>query len=102
MNPLLICLASALLLGAAPNRESTQDGFVSLFDGKTLKGWKQLGGKAAYRVEDGMIVGTTVLKTPNSFLCTEKNYGNFILELEFKVAQGLHSGIQIRSNSLKE
>jgi hypothetical protein len=72
-----------------------------LFDGKTLTGWKQLGGKAQYRVEDGVIVGSSVLGTPNSFLCTERIYGDFILELEVKVDQGLNSGIQIRSNSLK-
>ncbi|MCF6311931.1 MAG: DUF1080 domain-containing protein [Verrucomicrobiales bacterium] len=75
---------------------------VDLFDGKTLKGWKQRGGKAKYTVEDGVIVGTTVPNTPNSFLSTEKNYGDFILELEFKVDPEMNSGIQIRSNEFKE
>lgn len=79
-----------------------QEGFVDLFDGKSLAGWKQLNGKAAYAVEDGAVVGSTVLKEPNSFLCTEKMYGDFILELEFKVDPKLNSGIQIRSNSLPE
>src|SRR4030042_1674389 len=73
----------------------------NLFDGKTLNGWIQRNGKAKYAVEDGMIVGTTVLNTPNSFLCTEKNYTDFILELEFLVEPGMNSGIQIRSNSFK-
>ena len=73
-----------------------------LFDGKTLAGFKQLGGKAIYKVEDGAIVGVSVLETPNSFLCTEKDYGDFALELEVKVAPCLNSGIQIRSRSLKE
>ena len=76
------------------------DGFVKLFDGKTLNGWIQRGGKAKYHVEDGTIVGTSVPKTPNSFLCTEKDYANFILELEFKVDRGLNSGVQVRSQSL--
>ena len=40
----------------------------ALSDGKTLAGWKQLGGKARYQVEDGTIVGTSVLGKPNSFL----------------------------------
>lgn len=79
-----------------------EDGWVSLFDGKTLDGWKQLGGEAKYSVEDGEIVGTSVPNTSNSFLCTEKSYGNFVLELEFKVHPELNSGIQIRSNSLPE
>lgn len=68
-----------------------------LFDGKTLSGWKQLGGNAEYRVVDSCIVGTTAPDTPNSFLCTEREYGNFILELEFKGDEGLNSGIQFRS-----
>jgi hypothetical protein len=59
--------------------------WTNLFDGKTLKGWKQLNGQAKYEVKNGMIVGTTVANTPNSFLVTEKDYGDFILELDLKV-----------------
>ncbi|MGB8170370.1 MAG: DUF1080 domain-containing protein, partial [Chthoniobacteraceae bacterium] len=59
---------------------------LSLFDGKTLEGWEQHSGKAEYRVEDGVIVGKTVLNTENSFLCTKKKYADFVLEFEFKVA----------------
>lgn len=73
-----------------------------LFDGKTLTGWKQLGGKALYVARDGAIVGTSIRGTPNSFLCTEKTYGDFILEMELKVEPPLNSGVQIRSNSLKQ
>ena len=72
-----------------------------LFDGKTLNGWVQRNGEAKYTVQDGMIVGTTVLNTPNSFLCTEKMYTDFILELEFLVEPGMNSGIQIRSHSFE-
>jgi len=73
----------------------------NLFDGKTLDGWVQRNGQAKYTVQDGMIIGTTVLNTPNSFLCTEKMYTDFILELEFLVEPGMNSGIQIRSNSFE-
>jgi len=73
----------------------------SLFDGQTLNGWVQKNGKAKYTVEDGVIVGTTVLNSANSFLCTEKMYTDFILELEFLVEGGMNSGIQIRSHSYK-
>lgn len=76
--------------------------WVELFDGKTLNGWKQLGGKAEYRVKDGAIVGKTVANTPNSFLTTKQYYSDFIIELEFKVDPKLNSGIQIRSNSFPE
>lgn len=73
-----------------------------LFDGKTLNSWKQLNGKAKFYVQDGMIVGESVPNTPNSFLCTEKIFGNFILELDFKADENLNSGIQIRSRSIPE
>jgi hypothetical protein len=71
--------------------------FTPLFDGKTLDGWEQHSGKAEYRVEDGAIVGKTVAGTGNSFLCTQRTYADFILELEFKVDPSMNSGIQFRS-----
>ncbi|MEL7587131.1 MAG: DUF1080 domain-containing protein [Prolixibacteraceae bacterium] len=73
--------------------------WTNLFNGKDLTGWKQLNGKAKYEVVNGEIVGTTVANTPNSFMTTEKNYGDFILELELLVDSRMNSGIQIRSLS---
>ena len=73
--------------------------WTSLFDGKSFKGWKQLNGQAKYTIENGEIVGTTVANTPNSFMATEKEYGDFILELDLKVDNSMNSGIQIRSLS---
>jgi len=71
--------------------------WVDLFDGKTLNGWSVHSGFAKYLVEDGMIVGTTVEGSPNTFLCTGRAYGDFILELEVKCDPRLNSGVQIRS-----
>lgn len=79
-----------------------QDGWINLFNGKDLTGWKQLNGEAKYEVVDGMIVGTTVLNTPNSFLCTEKNYSDFIFEVDLLVEENMNSGIQFRSESKPE
>lgn len=73
-----------------------------LFNGKNLKGWKKLNGKAEYKVVDGAIVGISKMGTPNTFLTTTKNYGDFILEFDFKVDDGLNSGVQFRSLSLKD
>jgi hypothetical protein len=73
--------------------------WVSLFNGKDLKGWRQLNGKAKYEVEGGVIVGITVAGEPNSFLATEKDYGDFILELELMADSTMNSGIQFRSES---
>ncbi len=73
-----------------------------LFNGKNLKGWTRINGKADYKVVDGTIVGTTKCNTPNTFLATDKNYGDFILEFEFMVDDALNSGVQIRSNRDKK
>ena len=78
-------------------RERQKDEWVSLFDGKTLKGWSVHSGFAKYQVEDGAIVGTTVKGSPNSFLCTDRQYGDFVLEFEVRLDPRLNSGVQIRS-----
>lgn len=74
-------------------------GWQNLFDGKTLTGWKRLGGTAEYKVENGAIVGTTVSGSGNTFLVTEKEYGDFQLELDVMVEspEG-NSGVQVRSH----
>lgn len=94
-------LVLAALCGCAGQNRNTATGPVRtpIFDGHTLNGWVQRGGRATYAVEDGVIVGTTKPNQPNSFLCTEREYENFTLELEFKVDPALNSGIQIRSES---
>ncbi len=76
-----------------------EDGWVSLFDGKSLDGWIQKNGTAKYEVKDGTVHGTTNEGSPNSFLCTKKLYGDFELEFEVKVHDKLNSGVQIRSQT---
>lgn len=76
--------------------------WIQLFNGKDLNGWIQKGGTAKYTIENGTIVGTTVPDSPNSFLCTEKEYGDFILELELMVDTSMNSGIQFRSLSSED
>src|SRR5579862_2284811 len=76
-----------------------QNGLQKLFDGKTLNGWKKVAGTADYKVEDGNIVGTTVVNSGNTFLVTEKEFGDFILELDIKVDDTTsNSGVQLRSH----
>ncbi|WP_167597722.1 DUF1080 domain-containing protein [Leeuwenhoekiella sp. ZYFB001] len=90
-------LASLLITGC--KKESDQEPWQDLFDGTSLNGWEQLNGKAAYRIEGEEIVGTTVANTPNSFLTTTEDYGDFILEFDYKVDPSMNSGVQIRSLS---
>ncbi|MET4137983.1 DUF1080 domain-containing protein [Pedobacter sp. UYP1] len=95
----LLTLAGLLLVSLPATLHAQNQKWQNLFNGKDLTGWKQLNGQAKYEVNNGEIVGTTVSNTPNSFLTTEKNYSDFILELELKVDNSMNSGVQIRSES---
>ncbi len=97
MKKLLLVVLMAGMVCSAQSKEN--DGWVSLFNGRNLKGWTKMNGKAEYKVKDGAIVGISTLNTPNTFLVTKERYGDFILELEYKVEDGLNSGIQFRSQS---
>lgn len=88
-----------LLIAGVQLSFSKEKGWVKLFNGKDLTGWKQLNGEAKYEVKNGEIVGTTVLNTPNSFICTEKMYSDFIFEVDLLVEPNMNSGIQFRSES---
>ncbi|MCK5793789.1 MAG: DUF1080 domain-containing protein, partial [Anaerolineales bacterium] len=96
-----LTLLFVILLTAACTPQDTTP-WIDLFNGESLDGWTRLGGEATYKVENDTIVGTTVLQTPNTFLCTESNYSDFILEYEFKLDADTNSGVQIRSNSYPE
>jgi hypothetical protein len=87
----LFLLVAVIAAGAEPR-------WTKLFDGRSLKGWQVCNGKATYRAEKGVIVGTTVEGSPNSFLCTDREFADFVLELETKTDPLLNSGIQIRSH----
>ena len=94
-----ILVLATLVLSAASALAADNDSkkATSLFNGKNLDGWTQRNGTATYRVEEDAIVGKTNDGSPNSFLCTDKLYGDFVLEFEVKVDRALNSGVQIRS-----
>lgn len=98
----LILLFALFFVLAASCSQKQADEWTDLFNGKDLTGWKQLNGKAMYDVRDGEIIGTTVSNEPNSFLSTEKDYGDFILELELFLDNDMNSGIQFRSLSSED
>mgnify|MGYP003630639955 CR=1 FL=1 len=78
---------------------TAQENWEILFNGKDLSNFTQLNGKAPYKVSNGELIGTSKLGTPNSFMATKKMYGDFILEFEVFVENGLNSGVQFRSLS---
>lgn len=93
----LLFFFSSCLVGAQ------EDGWRSLFDGKSLQGWSIHSGYAKYHVENGAIVGTAVPNSPNTFLCTDEEFADFILEFEvFLDDPELNSGVQFRSQIAPE
>ena len=100
MKRLLLLVACIAMCVSCNSAE--KDGWKSLFNGKNLRGWEKLNGSAEFRVENGELVGVSTMNTPNTFLATKRQYSDFILELEYKVEEGVNSGVQIRSHSNPE
>ena len=78
---------------------SAQDNREVLFNGKDLSNFHQLNGDASYTIKNQELIGTSKLGIPNSFMATKKTYGDFILEFDVFVENGLNSGVQFRSLS---
>jgi hypothetical protein len=96
---------STIVLGAfiatcslGSSQGETENGYTPIFDGKTLNGWSVKGGENKFSVEDGCIVGRGVPSDIgiNTFLVSDKNYGDFDLKVDFKINGG-NSGVQFRS-----
>src|SRR5436853_7611144 len=106
MNKLLLLIFVATLTQSCEHRPSARkEGTVAskttrLFDGKTCKGWVGDTNKT-FRIEQGAIVGGTMnAKIPrNEFLCTDRDYTNFVLRLKFKLLGGpsANAGVQFRT-----
>ena len=95
---LFASLTATILLLSLHNNSAAQDNWISLFDGETLEGWTVHSGHAPYRVEDGAIVGQAIKNSPNTFLCTDREFSDFILEFEVLLEDDeLNSGVQFRS-----
>ena len=78
---------------------SSQQGWEVLFNGKDLKNFEKLNGDAKYEIKNNELIGTSKIGTPNSFMATKNQYGDFILEFDVLVENGLNSGVQFRSLS---
>ncbi|HUR57798.1 MAG TPA: DUF1080 domain-containing protein [Opitutaceae bacterium] len=91
-------LAAAFLLTGVL-AAAAEPKWISLFDGKTLKGWKIVQGGAKFEVRDGTIVGSvTPGETQNTFLATEDDtFTSFIFEAEFRTDANINSGVNFRS-----
>ena len=99
---LALTLCSVCALSAAATAAENETGSKSLFDGKTLSGWR--GDKTLWTVEDGAIVGATDGQIPdNTFLIQDGKYSDFILKIKFRLHNHTgNSGIQYRSEEITE
>ncbi|WP_248722452.1 DUF1080 domain-containing protein [Seonamhaeicola sp. ML3] len=88
-----------LLLSIVSSCKVEKSDFVPLFNGKDLEGWEVKNGTAPFTVEDGVIVGTYVGNTPNTFLCTKESYSDFILTFESYLEDDANSGVMFRAQS---
>lgn len=98
----LFLFASLSILGISCGNKQvsdTVDGWQILFNGTDLTGWSRLNGDAEFVVDNGVIVGTTKPESPNTFLVTDKKYGDFLLEFEVSIDTFINSGVQFRSSS---
>ena len=101
---LLGCAASAAPEKPAPEKSSGEEGYVPIFDGKTLTGWHTnrqkifhgTGGK--WQVEDGAITGEQDPPGNGGMLMTDQDYGDFDLMLELNPLWGIDSGVFLRTN----
>ena len=93
----LFCICSALYFSCSPAEQVQEEEWTSLFDGQSLDGWRTVMGGADFEVEDGIVIGYAKANTPNTFLITEQEYGDFILELDLKIEDlSSNSGIMVR------
>lgn len=81
------------------NLKPSPDGWIDLFDGKSLDGWVHLNGSNTFNVEGGAIVGRTVSGSLNSFLCTTSEWSDFEFEVETTVGPVTNQGIQFRTST---
>ncbi len=104
MQRLKLAVLSALLAGSIAGCATSKcskcsipaGDFTSLFDGQTLNGWTEIkkGGDTSYYVENGCIVAPA---NGASDLYTDKEYSDFVLQLDFKLTPGANNGVGIRA-----
>ena len=100
MKKFLSLITTLLIFSQVSAKHHESDKLKSIFNGKNHDGWSQKNGSAIYRVENGAIVGKTNEGSPNSFLCSNKLYGDFELQFEVNLINNeLNSGVQIRSQT---
>jgi len=95
---LVLPLAAGPLAGAEEKPAAEKEGFKPLFNGKNLDGWTT---KGNWFVKDGILrleprPGERGWQRYDAYLWADKQYGDFVLDLEFKIKKGGNSGAFVR------
>jgi len=100
---LMILISGLLISGCKPadnklTDEEIADGWKLLFDGKTLDGWRDFKGEAGtvtapWTVEKGTLTALGTGSDSTGYIVSTKEYGNFILTFDWKIAEGGNSGL---------
>jgi hypothetical protein len=99
------CLWACAVFAAESTDARAEDGFVTLFNGKDLTGWKTNGN---WIVEDEGVLaikprpGEKGWRRFDAYLWAERRYGDFVLDLEFKIPKGGNSGVFVRVKDPKD
>jgi hypothetical protein len=90
-----LLLVAAEAIAQTSKSDTGEKGFVALFDGKSLNGWKLMRGRGpGYVARDGVLVCPL---DGGGNLYTEKEYANFVFRFEFKTEPGGNNGVGIRA-----
>ncbi|NLA49203.1 MAG: DUF1080 domain-containing protein, partial [Bacteroidales bacterium] len=100
---LLILVAGLFFSGCRPadnklTREEIRDGWILIFDGKTLDGWRDFKGEsgiitAPWKVENGTLTALGLGSDSTGYIVSEQEYGNFIISFDWKIEKGGNSGL---------
>lgn len=98
---LVLCCFGAVAAAAdqaAPglSKEEADQGFISIFDGKSTTGWK--GATEGYVPENGLLV---CQKKGGGNLFTVKEFGDFIFRFDFRLEPGGNNGVSVRGHEIQ-
>jgi hypothetical protein len=103
---IIFCVQLLLIFGSCKTghlKNSDEEGFVSIFNGKTLEGWD--GDPVYWKVRDGILVGevtpSTLLKRNSFIIWRGGQVSDFELKVDYRVSKDGNSGINYRSEDVK-
>jgi hypothetical protein len=105
MKRLPSALTFILSLTAVLTSVADEPKFTPLFNGKDLTGFKAEDSKPFWRVEDGVLIGENDVAKKGSYLWTEKDYRDFVIEFDVRwkgvPPRGVDTGIEMRKPNIQ-